>query len=272
MNIKELRKKADQIRWDCLNIIPAGKSVHWGGVLSQIEILTVLFFKFLRLRPKNPGWPNRDRIILSKGHGSLSLYMAMAHKGFFPKKALKDFNADAGKFPCHCHRLHLAGIEASTGALGQGLSLGIGMALAGKLDRAKWRVYVVASDGECTEGQFWEAGLAAAKFGLDNLTLIVDNNRMTLDDKIEVTMPSLDVPKMWRAAGWQVLNADGHNIEELVRAIGRAKKIKGSPSVVVANTIKGKGVSFMEMSPGWHGGKMTEEERDKALEELKRKK
>lgn len=272
MNNKELRKKADQIRWDCLNIIPARKNVHWGGVLSSIEILTVLFFKFLRLRPKNPNWPARDRIILSKGHGSLSLYMAMAHKGFFPIKALKNFNKDGGEFPCHCHRLELPGIEASTGALGQGLSVGIGMALAAKLDRAKWRVYVVGSDGECTEGQFWEAGLAAAKFGLDNLTLIIDNNRMTLDDQIKVTMPSLNVPKMWQAAGWRVFKVDGHNIKELVQAINRAQKVKGKPSVVVANTIKGKGVSFMEGSPAWHGGKMTEEEKSKALNELKKKK
>jgi len=271
MTIKQLEKLAWEARYDLVEKVPVGLNLHWGGSLSLMEILSVLYFKFLKIDPKNPEKENRDRLILSKGHGSPAQYTIMAKKGFFPKDWLKRIDENGWKLPKHADRLKLKGIEASTGALGQGLSIGIGMALAAKLDKAKWHVYVIGSDGECTEGQFWEAALSAAKFKLDNLTLIIDNNRMTLDDRIEITMPSLNISKMFKAAGWKVYQCNGHNVRELINRIGKALKIKGRPTAIVANTIKGKGISFMENNPFWHSGKLTAEQKEKALKEIRRK-
>ncbi len=268
MTIRRLKKMVWQARYDLMKAIPPGVSLHWGGSFSVMEILTVLYFKFLKINPKNPKKKNRDRLIVSKGHGSPAQYVMMAKRGFFSKSWLKRIGENGWKLPLHAHRLKLSGIEASTGALAQGLSMGIGMALAAKLNENKWYVYVVGSDGECTEGQFWEAALAAAKFKLDNLILIIDNNRMTLDDSIKVTMPSLNIPRMFKAAGWQVWSCNGHNIKELVGKISQAKKIKSKPAVIVANTVKGKGVSFMEDIPTWHSGKLTKEQKKQALEEI----
>ena len=271
MTIKQLEKIAWQARYDLVKAVPSGVGLHWGGSMSLMEILTVLYFKFLKIDPKNPKKKNRDRFILSKGHGSPAQYALMAKKGFFPKSWLKRIDENGWKLPKHAHRLNLSGIEASTGALAQGLSIGIGMALAAKLDKAKWHTYVVGSDGECTEGQFWEAALSAAKFNLDNLTLIIDNNRMTLDNHIRITMPSLNILKMFKAAGWQVSECDGHSVKQLVSQINKALKVKSKPVAIVTNTIKGKGISFMEDNPSWHSGKLTKEQKKQALKEISKK-
>ncbi|MCD6470922.1 transketolase [bacterium] len=271
MTIKQLEKIAWQARYDLVKRVPVGLGLHWGGSMSLMEILSVLYFKFLKIDPKNPKKKNRDRLILSKGHGSPAQYAMMAERGFFPKSWLSRIDENGWKLPKHAHRLKLAGIEASTGALAQGLSMGIGMALAAKLDKAKWHTYVIGSDGECTEGQFWEAALSANKFRLDNLTLIIDNNRMTLDNHIKIVMPSLNISKMFKAAGWQVYECDGHNVKQLVDRISRALKIKNKPVAIVANTIKGKGISFMEDNPSWHSGKLTKEQKEKALKEISKR-
>lgn len=277
-DIKKLKQLAKQFRYDTVKTIWEVQSGHPGGSLSIIEILTVLYYAYLRVDPKNPKDALRDRFVLSKGHGSPALYVVLAELGFFPKELLKTMDKDGGKLPKHCNRLKTPGIEASTGALSQGFSIALGMALAAKLhkkpacashaDRHTCRVYAVLSDGECMEGQIWEAALTAVKYRCDNFIAIVDNNRMTLDDSIQNVMPNLNVPEMWRGFGWEVFVCDGHNIAELVDRVDKALQVKGKPSVLVANTIKGKGVSFMENNPDWHAAVITDELAAIALKEL----
>ncbi len=266
---KKLKQLAKQFRYDTIKNIWEVKSGHPGGSLSIIEILTVLYYGFLRMDPKKPDDPLRDRFVLSKGHGSPALYVVLAELGFFPKELLRTMDKDGGKLPKHCNRLKTPGIEASTGALSQGFSIAVGMSIAQKINRKyDYRVYAVLSDGECMEGQVWEAALTAVKYKCGNLIAIVDNNRMTLDDSIESVMPNMNVPEMWRGFGWEVYECNGHSIDELVDRVGKALLVNEKPSVIVANTIKGKGVSFMENNPDWHAAVITDELAAIALKEL----
>lgn len=268
-DVKKLKQLAKQFRYDTVKNIWEVKSGHPGGSLSIIEILTVLYCGYLRVNPQNPADPSRDRFVLSKGHGSPALYVVLAELGFFPKELLKTMDKDGGKLPKHCNRLKTPGIEASTGALSQGFSIAVGMSLAQKINgKYDYRVYAVLSDGECMEGQVWEAALLAVKYKCDNLIAIVDNNRMTLDDSIQSVMPNMNVPEMWRGFGWEVFECDGHNINELVDRMDKALLVSKKPSVIVANTIKGKGVSFMENNPDWHAAVITDDLAAIALKEL----
>lgn len=268
MKTKELDKIANQSRINLINIIPDNINIHWGGSFSLMEILTVLFFNFLNIKPKKPNWLNRDRLILSKGHGSPALYATMSARGFFSKSWLKKIDQNNSKLPKHAHRLLLPGIEASTGSLGQGLSMGIGIALAAKLQKKKYKIYVIASDGECTEGQYWEAALSASKYKLDNLILIVDHNQITLDNHLKDGMPSLNPQKMFQAAGWEVFSVNGHKVKELIKKIKKGLKIKNKPVAIIAKTIKGKGISFMEDRVQWHSGTLSSKQKEQALKEL----
>ena len=270
--IFELERLAVKMRYSMIKLAPKGDRIHWGGCLSIVEILTVLFFDILRLTPEEPDWPGRDRFILSKGHASYALYAAMAVKGFFGVEKLAELDKDGGWLPKHADRLSSPGIEVSCGALGQGLSVAVGMALAARLDESNYKICCLVGDGECSEGQIWEAAQLASKYDLGNLLVIVDNNRMTLDERVDKVMPPLNnLSEMWRSFGWNVFRCDGHNMEELSYSISTAYFRQTGvrrPSVIIAETVKGKGVSFMENKHEWHVGGLSEEQIEQALKDI----
>lgn len=243
-------------------------SGHPGGSLSSVEIVTALFFHVLRLKPEDPNWPDRDRFILSKGHAAPLLYAALAERGFFPREELLTLRKLGTRLQGHPAKEQLPGVEASTGSLGQGLSMGLGTALAAKLDQRDYRVYVLLGDGECEEGQVWEAAMAAAHYKADNLTAVLDYNGLQIDGPIEEVMSPLPFPDKWRAFGWAVRQVDGHDIPELIDALNWAAGVKGQPSIIIAKTVKGKGVSFMEDLAGWHGKAPDAKQAAQALDEI----
>jgi transketolase len=243
-------------------------SGHPGGSLSAADILTALYFHVLRLDPENPGWPERDRFVLSKGHAAPALYAALAERGFFPVSELDRLRRLGSPLQGHPDMKSLPGVEASTGSLGQGLSFAVGLALAARLDKASWRVYVMLGDGEIQEGQVWEAAMAASHHGLDNLTAYLDYNGLQIDGPVEEVMSISPVADKWRAFGWNVIEVDGHDISAILRATRDARETKGRPTIIVARTVKGRGVSFMEGKHGWHGKAPNEEQLKQALEEL----
>ncbi|MDD5039160.1 MAG: transketolase, partial [Dehalococcoidales bacterium] len=243
-------------------------SGHPGGSLSAVEILTSLYFGLLRHNPKDPQWPDRDRFILSKGHAAPLFYATLAECGYIPMEELSTLRQLDSRLQGHTDRTLTPGVEMSAGALGQGLSFGIGTTLAGRLDSRQYRVYVLMGDGECDEGQVWEAAMSAAHFKLDNLVAIVDRNAIQLDGWTRDIMNLEPFPDKWRAFGWHVIEVDGHNLTQLVDAFNQAKLIKGQPTVIIAHTIKGKGVSFMENNPEFHGKAPNADEVKKALKEL----
>ncbi len=264
VNLKEIAK---EIRRETLRMIYNAKSGHPGGSLSEVEILTVLYFRILRINPNNPEWPDRDRFILSKGHACPPLYYILAKKGFFDIKELARFRTINSLLQGHTS-IKIPGVEMSAGSLGQGLSFGVGVALAGKLDKKDYDVYVLLGDGELQEGIVWEAAMTAAHYNLDNLIAIVDHNKIQNDDFISRTKKLSPLSEKWSSFGWKVLNVDGHNFTQLEAAFNEAKKSK-QPTVIIANTIKGRGVSFMENNPSFHGKPPDNEEFKKAMEELK---
>jgi transketolase len=245
------------------------KSGHPGGSLSAADIITALYFHHLRHDPKNPKWEGRDRFILSKGHVCPALYAALARCGYFPREALWTLRQVGSILQGHPDLTKTPGIETSTGSLGQGLSIGVGMALAARLDGKGYRVYVLLGDGEIDEGQVWEAAMSAAHYKLDNLTAIVDFNGLQLDGFVKDVMSIEPVAEKWRAFGWHTIEVDGHNMREVLDALDAAERIKFKPTVIIAHTIKGKGVSFMENQVQYHGKALTEEQLKMALEELK---
>lgn len=265
----ELKKTADKIRMTIFTAIAQAGGGHFGGVLSEIEILTVLYFSELKIDPKNPGKKDRDRFVLSKGHGGPGLYATLAERGFFPKEWLKELDKSGSRLPKHVDRFKLPGIDISSGALGQGLSAGVGMALAAKLDSTGVRVYVLLGDGECDEGQVWEAVMTASKYRLDNLVAIIDNNRLQVDGPCGEVMPNEPMKERWKAFGWETKTADGHNTGEISAALKAAREIKGKPVVIIARTVKGKGISYMEGKYEWHSGKVSEEQFKQGVKELK---
>lgn len=266
--IEELNKKALIIRRHIIEMITEAGSGHPGGSLSSADILTALYFHVMNIDPKNPKWPERDRFVLSKGHAAPVLYAALAERGYFPKEELMTLRKTGSMLQGHPDMKVTPGVDMTTGSLGQGLSCANGMALAGKLDKKNYRVYVLMGDGELEEGQIWEAAMTSAHYKLDNLTAFVDHNGLQIDGPIEKVMSPEVVQDKFKAFGWNVIDIDGHNIAQIIEATEKAKQVKGKPTVIVAKTIKGKGVPFMENQAGWHGKAPSREQAKEALKAL----
>ena len=266
--VQKLRLTAAKLRSLAMEEVHTAASGHIGGSLSVADILTVLYFETMQVDPKDPKNPDRDRLVLSKGHTTPALYAALALRGYFPQEELKLFRSIQGHFSGHPDMVHVPGVDMSTGSLGQGISAAVGMAVAGKLDKKDYRVYTVLGDGEIEEGQVWEAAMSAAKYGLDNLTAIVDVNGLQIDGKTADVMPSEPLDKKFEAFNWNVIKVDGHDVAAIAEALEKAKTCKGKPTVLLAKTVKGKGVSFMENDAGWHGKAPNDEQYEKAQAEL----
>lgn len=259
---------ARQARIDVIKMLAEAGSGHPGGSLSEIELLVALYAHEMTYDPKNPSLNTRDRLVLSKGHGIPGLYAVMAQFGFWGREELMSLRKLGSKFQGHPDRCRLAGLEASTGSLGQGLSIAIGYALAAKVDKADYRTYCIIGDGESQEGQIWEAALSAPKFGLDNLVCILDYNKAQIDGYVRDVMPLEPIADKWRSFGWHVVEIDGHDYKAIFDAFAEARAAKGKPTFILADTLKGKGVSFMENMVDWHGKAPNADETRKALEEL----
>ncbi|HTW22671.1 MAG TPA: transketolase [Candidatus Baltobacteraceae bacterium] len=262
---------AGRIRRRVLEMICRAKSSHIGSVFSTVDILAVLYDKILRVDPAQPDWPDRDRFILSKGHACAGLYAALAERGFFPATWLEEFFANGGRLAGHATHWGVPGVEASTGSLGHGLSLGAGMALAGKRDGLSYRVFVMLSDGECDEGSTWEAALFAPHHGLENLVAIVDYNKIQSFGRVDDVLGLSPFAAKWESFGWGVCEIDGHDHPQIERALSQIPAVRGKPTCVIANTVKGKGVSFMEDKVLWHYRCPDAEERRLAFAELEGK-
>ncbi len=270
MSIEELEKMAVIIRCDIIDMICTAAAGHPGGSLSAADVVTALYFRVMRIDPQNPDWPDRDRFILSKGHACPVWYAALAERGYFGKSHLKTLRQMGSILQGHPDMLKTPGIDMTAGSLGHGLPAGLGMALSGKLQQKDYHVFVIIGDGESQEGSIWEASMAAPNFKLDNLTAILDYNHLQNDYSVEDIMPIHPVVDKWQAFGWHVIDIDGHNMTQVVQALEEAKLHKGAPTMIVANTVKGKGVSYMENVCEWHGKAPCQEEADQALEELRR--
>lgn len=251
----------------CLHAIGSG---HPGGSLSATEIITTLYFHELNVKPKNPNDPDRDRFILSKGHAAPMLYLNLAEKGYFDKSELSNLRQMNHMLQGHPCAKTTPGVDLSTGSLGLGISAAVGIAIAGKLDKKGYNVYVLIGDGESQEGIVWEAAMAASKYKLDNLIVILDHNNVQLDGTINEIMPLGDINAKWESFGWKVIEANGHNIRDISRALEEAKREKGKPIIIIAETVKGKGISFMEGKNIWHGKLIDDEHFDIAMKELNR--
>lgn len=269
MSVLDLKRKANQIRQDIITMLVSAKSGHPGGSLSATDIVAALYFHEMKVKAEDPQWADRDRFVLSKGHAAPVLYAALAEKGFFPKEELLGLRHTGRMLQGHPDMKRIPGVDMSTGSLGQGLSAANGMALAGKLNKKDYRVYVLMGDGEMGEGQIWEAAMAAAHYKLDNVTAILDNNGLQIDGPTEQVMSTSPLLDKWKAFGWHVIEVDGHDIESLLAAFEEAKATKGKPTLLLAKTIKGKGVSFMENQVGWHGNAPSAEQGEQALSELR---
>ena len=267
-NYAELAEKARRIRINALKAIHAAKSGHPGGSLSSADILATLYFGELNIDPKNPKMADRDKFVLSKGHAVPALYAALGERGFYEVNEMMTLRQVGSKFQGHPNMNKVPGIEMSTGSLGQGFSAAVGMAIAGKIDKNPGRVYVLTGDGELQEGIVWEAAMQAAHRKLDNLVAIVDLNGLQIDGKVGDVKCVCPADEKFRSFGWNVINVDGHNFEELTTAFDEAKKCGGVPTAIIAHTHKGKGVSFMEDNAGWHGKAPSDEELAAAIEEL----
>jgi transketolase len=259
---------ARELRITDLQMIIEAGSGHPGGTLSAADVITVLFFHKLRLRPEQPDWPDRDRFVLSKGHCIPIVYAAMAKRGFFDEKQLMTLRQLGSPLQGHPDRTRLPGIEASTGSLGQGLSVAAGMAVAGKLDDAGWRVYCMMGDGEQQSGHIWEAAMFAGRHGLDNLCGILDYNQVQQTGKVVDRLDIEPVVAKWRSFNWHVREIDGHDVAQVVDALDEAELVTGRPTLIVSHTVKGKGVSWMELNPEWHGKAPKGEDAERALAEL----
>ena len=266
--ILELKRIATDIRIGVIEAVHSAKSGHPGGALSSADILACLYFSELRINPETPDDPNRDRFVLSKGHSCPGLYSAMALKGYFDKEELKKFRHLGSAVQGHPDMKSIRGIDMSAGSLGQGFSCACGMALAGKIDKKDYRVYSIIGDGESQEGQIWEAIMFASHYKLDNLCLIIDNNGLQIDGRVKDVMNTMPYASKLKAFGWNVISIDGHDISQILDAFDSARATKGKPTVIVAKTIKGKGVSFMEDQASWHGKAPNDEEYEKAMGEL----
>lgn len=270
MTIEELEAMAVTIRCDIIEMIATANAGHPGGSLSAADIVTALYFRVMRIDPTKLDWADRDRFILSKGHACPVWYAALAERGYFDRSHLNTLRQMNSILQGHPDMKRTPGIDMTAGSLGHGLSAGVGIALSGKLRKKDYHVWVVVGDGESQEGSVWEAAMASAKWKLDNLTAILDHNNLQNDDCVADEMPIEPVADKWRAFGWHVVEIDGHNMTEIVEALEGAKTFKGMPTVIIARTIKGKGVSFMENVVDWHGKAPCREEAEQALEEIRR--
>jgi len=264
----ELKSKANKIRKDIVRMITEAKSGHPGGSLSAVDVVTALYFKVMRHNPKDPKWEDRDRFILSKGHAAPLLYSVLAESGYFEVEELLTLRKFGSRLQGHPDMKRLPGVEISTGSLGHGLSVGNGMAIAGKLNKKGYRVYILLGDGECQEGQVWEAAMTASHYKLDNVTAILDYNGLQIDGPVKDVMHINPISNKWRAFGWYVIEINGHDFKEILDSFERVKKLKGKPSIIIAHTTKGKGVSFMENVVDFHGKAPTKEQMLQALKEL----
>ena len=267
-DLKALEVAAAKGRLLGLDMVYGCASGHIGGSFSAMDILTVLYFDVMNIDPAHPDDPDRDRFVLSKGHCTPALYPTLAQRGYFPEEELKLFRSIDGHMSGHAEMHHVRGVDMSTGSLGQGISAAVGMALAGKLGKKNYRVYAVLGDGEIEEGQVWEAFMSAAKYHLDNLCAVIDVNGLQIDGRTADVMPSEPLDEKMAAFGWNVIQVDGHDLAALSAAFDQAKQNQGAPTVVLAKTVKGKGVSFMENQAGWHGKAPNAEQYEQARAEL----
>jgi transketolase len=265
---EELERMAIQIRKDIILMIHEANAGHPGGSLSAADIVTALYFRIMRIDPERPNWPDRDRFILSKGHACPVWYSALANRGYFDRSHLKTLRKLNSILQGHADMNKTPGIDMTVGSLGQGLSVGVGMALSARYLKKDYHTWVVIGDGETQEGSIWEAAMSASKWGLDNLTAILDKNGLQNDTFVKDVMPIEPLAEKWQAFGWHILEIDGHNMDQIVRSLETALSIKGKPTIVIANTIKGKGVSFMENVPIWHGKAPNDEQTRQALAEI----
>ena len=266
---KELMLAACKVRIGIIEGTHAAKAGHPGGSLSAADLFTYLYWKELRVDPKNPQWEDRDRFVLSKGHTAPGLYAALAHQGFFPVEDLLTLRHIGSYLQGHPNMNSVPGVDMSTGSLGQGISAAAGMALAAKLQKKDCRVYTLLGDGEIQEGQVWEAFMFAHHYKLDNLCAVIDNNGLQIDGPVDQVMSPYPIPEKLKAFGWNVVEIDGHDFDQIAAAFAQARETKGVPTAIVMKTTKGKGVSFMENQAGWHGKAPNDEEYEKAMTELK---
>lgn len=265
---KRLTETARRVREGILRGVYHAASGHPGGSLSAADILTYLYFEEMRVRPDDPKWEDRDRFVLSKGHSAPALYAVLALRGFFPEEELDTLRQADARLQGHPDMKGTPGVDMSTGSLGLGISAACGMALSGKYRKKDYRVYAVLGDGECEEGQVWEAAMFAAHYALDNLTAVVDCNGLQIDGRVQEVMNPMPFDEKFRAFGWNVLTCDAHNFDEIAEAFAAARACKGKPTVILAKSIKGKGVSYMENQCGWHGKAPNAEEYSTAMAEL----
>ena len=271
MTTAELKKTANEVRKGIIKSTHAAKSGHPGGSLSSADIFTYLYFEEMNVDPANPKWEDRDRFVLSKGHVAPGLYSTLAEKGYFPKEDLKTLRHTGSYLQGHPDMKHIPGIDMSSGSLGQGVSVAVGMAAAGKYDKKDYRVYTLTGDGEIQEGQIWEAAMWAGHRKLDNLVVIVDNNNLQIDGSVEDVCSPYPIDKKFEAFNFHVINvADGNDFDQLDAAFKEAREVKGMPVAIVMKTVKGKGVSFMENQASWHGTAPNDEQYAVAMEDLKK--
>ena len=271
MNNLELEKMANEIRKDIVTAVHSAKSGHPGGSLSSADIFTYLYFEEMNVDPANPKWEDRDRFVLSKGHVAPGLYSTLAEKGYFPKEDLKTLRHTGSYLQGHPDMKHIPGIDMSSGSLGQGVSVAVGMAAAGKYDKKDYRVYTLTGDGEIQEGQIWEAAMWAGHRKLDNLVVIVDNNNLQIDGSVEDVCSPYPIDKKFEAFNFHVINvADGNDFDQLDAAFKEAREVKGMPVAIIMKTVKGKGVSFMENQASWHGAAPNDEQYKVAMEDLEK--
>ena len=267
-DILNLKRISNNVRKSIVEEVYSAQSGHPGGALSCADILTVLYFNQMNIDPEKKDDLNRDRLVLSKGHASAALYAVLAERGYFSKDELKGFRKLGSMLQGHPDMKHIPGVDMTAGSLGQGLSVANGMAISSKLDERGFRVYCIVGDGEIEEGQIWEAAMASAHYKLDNLCLVVDNNNLQIDGKVSDVMSVYPLKEKFEAFGFEVLEVDGNDIDELITVFDKAKTVKGKPTSIIAKTIKGKGVSFMEDKADWHGKAPNDEEYKTAIEDL----
>ena len=270
MNKLELQKVANEVRKGIITSVHAAKAGHPGGSLSAADIFTYLYFEEMNVDPKDPKKADRDRFVLSKGHTAPGLYSALAQKGYFPVEDLETLRHLGSYLQGHPDMKHIPGVDMSSGSLGQGISAAVGMAIAGKMDNADYRVYTLLGDGEIQEGQVWEASMMAGFRTLDNLVVIVDNNNLQIDGAIDEVCSPYPIDKKFEAFNFHVINIDGNDFDQIDAAFKEAKATKGMPTAIIAHTVKGKGVSFMENQVGWHGTAPNDEQYAVAMEELEK--
>ncbi|PLR83301.1 transketolase [Bacillus canaveralius] len=265
--ITRLKRKAAEIRMELLTMIYEARTGHTGGSLSNTDILTVLYYKIMNIDPKNPKWEDRDRYVQSKGHSVESYWAILADRGFFPKEELKTFSQFKSRLIGHPNN-KVPGVEMNTGALGHGLPIAVGMALAAKMDGKSYKVYTLMGDGEQAEGSVWEGAMSASQYKLDNLVAVIDRNRLQITGSTEDVMGLEPLADKWRSFGWEVVEVDGNDISQLVEVFTNTPKVAGKPTIIIANTVKGKGISFAENVGAWHHRVPTKEEYELAMQEL----